>query len=124
MLRKQYIISLLVALLSLGFAGSVMAGENDYNTILGSDEFTFESSESKNVTASNHVYDQEKLALIGTEAGDWQYDFSANAKQTQSEKVASDRDSDQSHLSSSVGTEAGDWEYSFDSPGNAVCGSC
>ena len=124
MLKKQYIVSLLVVLLSLGFVGSVVAGENDYNTILGSDEFSFEASETnKDMSTNSHVYDQEKLALIGTEAGDWQYDDSANAVETQSQQVASDRNSDQSQLSS-VGTEAGNWEYSFDSPENAVCGSC
>lgn len=124
MLKKQYIVSLLVVLLSLGFVGSVVAGENDYNTILGSDEFSFEASETnKDMSASSHVYDQEKLALVGTEAGDWQYDYSANVVEPQSEQVASGRNSDQSQFSS-VGTEAGDWEYSFDSPENAICGSC
>jgi hypothetical protein len=124
MLKKQYIVSLLVVLLSLGFAGSVVAGENDYNNILGSDEFSFEASETNKDTAVNsHVYDQEKLALVGTEAGDWQYDHSASAVETKSEQVASDHNSDQSQFSA-VGTEAGDWEYSFDSPENSVCGSC
>jgi hypothetical protein len=124
MLKKQYIVSLLVVLLSLGLAGSVIAGENDYNTILGSDEFSFEASETNKDTAANsHVYDQEKLALVGTEAGDWQYDYSADAIETKSEQVASDHNSDQSQISA-VGTEAGDWEYRFDSPENAVCGSC
>ena len=124
MLKKQYIVSLLVVLLSLGFAGSVVAGENDYNNLLGSDEFSFEASETnKDTAASTHVYDQEKLALVGTEAGDWQYDYSASSVETKSEQVASNHNSDQSQ-SSAVGTEAGDWEYSFDSPENAVCGSC
>ena len=124
MLKKQYIVSLLVVLLSLGFAGSVVAGENDYNNILGSDEFSFEASETNKDTAANsHVYDQEKLDLVGTEAGDWQYDYSADVVGTKSEQVASDHNSDQSQFSA-VGTEAGDWEYSFDSPENSVCGSC
>ncbi len=124
MLKKQYIVSLLVVLLSLGFVTSVFAGENDYKTILGSDEFSFEASETnKDMSASNHVYDHERLARVGTEAGDWQYDYSANTVEAQSEQAASGLNSDQSKLSS-VGTEAGDWEYRFDSTENAVCGSC
>ena len=124
MLKKQYIVSLLVVLLSLGFAGSVVAGENDYNNILGSDEFSFEASETNKGTAANsHVYDQEKLALVGTERGAEAKEHSASAVETKSEQVASDHSLDQSQISA-VGTEAGDWEYSFDSPENSVCGSC
>lgn len=111
MLKKQYIISILVTLLSFGFIATVVAGENDESTILGSDEFRFDAPETEiDVAARNHVYDQERLALIGSEAGAWQYN--PNAAETKSDIAARNHDYDQRQLAS-VGTEAGNWEYSF-----------
>lgn len=122
MLKKQCILGLFVVLLSLIFVGAAVAGENDYSGILGSDQFSFEDSVT-NKAASNHVYDQEKLALIGTEAGAWEYD--PNAELTPAQQAAIERDYDQSRLSD-VATEAGSWQYRFDSSetGRSICSSC
>lgn len=124
MLKKQYIVSLLVVLLSLSFVSVVMAGENDYNNILGTDQFSFEDSQRVTdieVAAMNHDYDQDRLALVGTEAGAWEYD--ANAEQTEAELAAKEHNYNQNRLLD-VGTEAGNWRYRFDSSENAICGTC
>ncbi len=122
MLKKQCIVSLFVVLFPLIFVGAAVAGENDYSGILGSDQFSFEASVT-NKAASNHVYDQEKLALVGTEAGTWEYD--PNAELTPAQQAAIEHDYNQSRLSD-VGTEAGNWQYRFDSSetGNSICRSC
>ena len=122
MLRKQYIVSLLVVLFTFIFVGAALAGENDYSGILGSDQFSFEDSEANmDMAVSNHAYDEDHLALVGTEAGNWQYD--ANAERTPAQQAAIERDYDQSRLSD-VGTEAGNWQYRFNSSESPVCSSC
>jgi hypothetical protein len=114
MLKKQYVVSLLVVLFFFSFVGAAVA-ENGDNT----DEFSFETYEDKSI--SGYVYDQEMLELVGTEGGIWEYN--PNAKETKADRAARDYNYDESQLSK-VGTEGGLWEFRFDSPENAVCGSC
>jgi len=112
MFKKEFIVGLLVVFLSLVMVGTVFAGENDYTNIIGSDEFTFDSTESNNdVATSDYVYDQEHLASVGTEAGDWEYKF--DAPETKADVAARSHVYDQDHMVL-VGTEAGDWEYRSD----------
>ena len=114
MFKKEFIVGLLVAFLSLVMVGTVFAGENDYANIIGSDEFTFDAPESKtdvvvnDYVVNDYVYDQEHLALAGTEAGDWEYKY--DAPETKADVAARSHVYNQEHMAL-VGTEAGDWEY-------------
>ena len=76
MLTKQLIISILATFFFLGLLGTAFAGENDYTSVLGSDQFTFNAPQTKaDVAARDHVYNQENLATVGTEAGGPEFTF-------------------------------------------------
>ena len=120
MLTKQLIISVLATFFFLGLLGTAFAGENDYTSVLGSDEFTFNAPETNaDVAARNHVYNQEHLAAVGTEAGDWEYTF--NAPETNADIAARDHVYNQENLAT-IGTEAGGPEFTFESAEEAVAG--
>ena len=121
MLTKQLIISILATFFFLGFIGTAFAGENDYTSILGSDDYTFGAMEAENnVAASNHVYDQERLATVGTEAGDWEYNF--NAPETDADIAARGHVYNQENLAT-VGTEAGNTDFTFRGTDEAMAGA-
>ena len=120
MLTKQLIISVFATFFFLGLLGTAFAGENDYTSILGSDEFAFNAPETKaDVAARNYVYDQEHLAAVGTEAGDWEYSF--NAPETNADVAARNHVYNQENLAT-IGTEAGGPEFTFESAEEAVAG--
>ena len=137
MLKKQMLITGLVVLMSLGLVGTVFAGENDYQGVLGADQFSFDApisaAEQAAVNAAiKHNYDQDRLALAGTEAGDFEYRFDAPA--TKAELAAMNHVYDQERLDR-IGTEAGDYKFgsvaassdelaSDGLPGKAICSSC
>ena len=137
MLKKEMLITGLVFLMSLGLVGTVFAGENDYQGVLGADQFSFDAQPSEAELAAlqaaiNHNYDQDRLALAGTEAGNYEYQFDAPV--TKAEIAAMNYDYDQQRLAR-VGTEAGDYKFgsvaesadelaSDGQPGEAICGTC
>lgn len=118
MLKKHYVVSLFVVLFCFSFVG-VAAAENREKNIVGSDQFSFERYEDKSI--NGYVYDQEKLELVGTEGGIWEYN--PDARDNKAEQAARDYDYDESKLSK-VGTEGGLWEFSFGSSESPVCSSC
>jgi hypothetical protein len=105
MFRKELIIGVLATSVILGSFGTALAEDSNDKSILGTDEFSFESSETAaDVAARNYVYDQEQLDLIGTEAG------GEIASTPQALRAARDHDYNKEQLAV-VGTEAGDWEF-------------
>jgi uncharacterized protein affecting Mg2+/Co2+ transport len=57
------------------------------------------------------VYNYESLAVIGTEAGDWEFNF--DAPDTKATEAARNYKYNYESLAV-IGTEAGDWEFNFD----------
>ena len=105
MLRKELIIGVLATSVILGSFGTALAEDSNDKSILGTDEFSFESSETAaDVTARNYVYDQDQLDLIGTEVG------GEIASTPQALRAARNYDYNKEHLAV-VGTEAGAWEF-------------
>ncbi len=92
MLKNILIVGVLAVLMSVGLAGVAVAGEGDYRDIVGTDEFVFSShgTEADSV-AKAYVYDQEALANVGSEAGNWQYDFMSSGNKA-SDNVAGKAD--------------------------------
>lgn len=130
MLRKELIISVSVVFALLVTFGTALAeDESRDSSILGSDEYTFDAPQTEtDVAASNHVYDEEQLARVGTEAG------SEIASSPKALKAASNHNYNEVRMAA-VGTEAGDWEYRYDAQGsgsseavadkrNATCNKC
>ena len=85
MFKKGLIVCVLATFFFLGLLGTSFAGEANY--------------ESK----------------IGTEAGNWEYNF--DAPETKADVAAMNYQYDQEPLAR-VGTEAGDWEYGSDATNN------
>ena len=113
MFRKELITGILVAFFFMGFLGTAFA-ENSDKSILGSDEFTFDAPVSiNNKAAIDHKYNQDDLALVGTEGGNWEFKF--DTPETKADLAAKSYVYDQGRLAS-VGSEGGDWEFSFDAP--------
>jgi len=107
MLKKSLIIGAFSVFSLLGLLGTAFAEDND-NSILGTDQFTFNAPETKaDVAARNYVYDQEQLALIGTEGGG---EITSSPKALEAART---HDYDQGQLAK-VGTEGGNWQFSFD----------
>ena len=114
MLKKQLIIGVLATSVLLGSFGTALAEDSNDKSILGTDEFSFEYSETAaDVAARNYVYDQEQLDLIGTEAG------GEIASTPQAQSAARNYDYNKEHLAV-VGTEAGDWEFRSYDQGTAT----
>jgi hypothetical protein len=122
MFKKELYVGMLVAVLSLGFAGTALAGEVIFDGSEAGDwEFKFDASDAgASEAVQNHVYDQESLAAVGTEAGNWEYKF--NAPETPADIAARNYNYDQESLAVN-GTEAGDWEYKSYSSGTKASGS-
>jgi len=117
MLKKEFIITLLVVFVSFGFVTAVFA-ENSETSLLGTDEFNFNAQKtSADVAAQNHVYNQENLAKVGTEAGNWVYDFDAPV--TAADNAARYYAYDHERLER-IGTEAGDWEQRSEPSSNPM----
>ena len=111
MFKKEFIIGLLTTFLCLGLIGTAFAGEGDYDSILGTDEFKFDAPVTKaDIAAKAYSYDQNSLALVGTEAGNWEFRF--DAPLTKADIAARNHKYNQESLAL-VGTEAGNWEFRF-----------
>ena len=105
MFRKELIIGVLATSVILGSFGTALAEDSNDKSILGTDEFSCEYSETAaDVAARNYVYDQEQLDLIGTEAG------GEITSTPQALRAARNYDYNKEQLAV-VGTEAGDWEF-------------
>ena len=105
MLKKELIIGVLATSVILGSLGTAFAEDSNDKSILGTDEFSFETSQTAaDAAARNYVYDQEQLALIGTEAG------GEIVSTPQALNAANNHAYSEDRLAV-VGTEAGDWEY-------------
>jgi hypothetical protein len=114
MLRKELIIGIFTAFTLLVSFGTALAEDSNDKSILGTDEFTFDASETKaDVAARNYVYDEEQLALVGTEAGS---EVTSTPKALQ---AARNYGYDKEYLAA-AGTEAGDWEFRFDDQGTGT----
>ena len=107
MFKKSLSIGLLTVASLIGLLGTSFA-EDRSSGLLGKDEFVFNAPETKaDVAARNYVYDQEELAMIGTEGGG---EIKPTAKTLE---AARSHNYDQEKLAN-VGTEGGNWEFSFD----------
>ena len=107
MLRKELIIGVFAAFILLSSFGTALAEDSNDKSILGTDEFTFDAPETKaDVAARDYVYDEEQLALIGTEAGGEMVSTPKALRASRSHNY------DEEHLVA-VGTEAGNWEFRF-----------
>ena len=114
MLRKELIIGIFTAFTLLVSFGTALAEDSNDKSILGTDEFTFDAPETKaDVAARNYVYDEEQLALVGTEAGS---EVTSTPKALQ---AARNYGYDKEYLAA-AGTEAGDWEFRFDDQGTGT----
>ncbi len=121
MLKKELTTAILVAFLSLGLVATAMAGEVVYNgSEAGSDEFSFDAQNGNIDVVKNHVYDEEALAKVGTEAGNWEYRY--DAPETKADITARNYNYDQESLAS-IGTEAGNDGFSFDATETRSYGS-
>ncbi len=111
MFIKNIIVGMLAAFLCFGMIGTAFAGEGDYDSILGTDEFKFDAPVTKaDIAARNYDYNQKSLAAVRTEAGSWEYKF--DAPDTKADIAARNHDYNQDSLAL-VGTEAGDWGVKF-----------
>lgn len=118
MLRKEHIFGVLFVLLTFGMATTVFAGESDYRGVLGSDTFSFERMDTGGDTAAmNHNYDQDHLARVGTEAGNWEYSFDDSATKTE---IAAKKHDYNEKIQDQIGTEAG----VRDSASRTLCANC
>lgn len=73
LLKKILLVGLLSSLFTFGLSGLAFAESTD-PSLLGNDEFQFNAPETKAGRAARGFdYDQESLAIVGTEAGDWEY---------------------------------------------------
>ncbi|MBW2689952.1 MAG: hypothetical protein JRC99_08480 [Deltaproteobacteria bacterium] len=121
MFKKELFTSILVAFFCVGLVGTALAGEVIYDgSEAGSDEFTFDAPTEVNDAAKNHVYNEESLAIIGTEAGDWEFKY--DAPETKADVAARNYNYNQESLAS-IGTEAGNDEFRFDASERNVYGS-
>jgi hypothetical protein len=100
MFKKELIIGVLATFFLMGMLGTAFA-ENE----IGSVQFSFDAQGMNHEAAINHDYNQEHLAAVGNEAGDWKIDFAA--PESKADIAAKDYNYNQQHLAL-VGTEAGD----------------
>lgn len=114
MLRKEIIVGIFAAFTLLLSFGTALAEDSNDTSITGSDEFVFNAPETKaDVAARNYVYDEDQLALIGTEAG------SEVASAPKALRAARNHGYNEERLAV-VGTEAGDWEFRFGGQGSGT----
>ena len=122
MLRKNVLISMLIAVMSLGFVGSVFAGNADE---AGNYQYKFGgNNKMQDFQAAEHYnYNQKQLAKVGTEAGNWTYNF--NAPEPQNVEAAEAHPYNAKQLAKGR-TESGNWKYQPDSQNVGVpsCSNC
>ena len=109
MFKKELIIAVLATFFLMGMLGTAFA-ENE----TGSVQFSFDAQGINNEAAINHDYNQEHLAAVRTEAGDWKVNFAA--PESKADIAAKDYNYNQQHLAL-VGTEGGDLKVSNSAPG-------
>ena len=121
MFKKELFTSLLVAFFCVSLVGTALAGEVIYDgSEAGNDEFTSDAPTEVSDAAKSHVYDEKSLAIIGTEAGDWEFKY--DAPETSADIAARNYNYNQESLAS-IGTEAGNDEFRFDASERNVYGS-
>ncbi len=122
MLRRNLLISLLTAILSVGFAGSVFAGNTDE---AGNYHYKFgATSKMQNFQAAEkYNYNQEQLANVGSEAGNWTYHF--NAPESKNVEAAEAHPYNAKSLAKGS-TESGNWngQQSKQTVGVPSCTNC
>jgi len=122
MLKRNILISMLIAVLSIGFAGTVFAANADE---AGNYQYKFgANNKMQDFQAAEHYnYNQKQLAKVGTEAGNWSYNFnapegkiveSAEAHPYNAKQLAQGR------------TESGNWNNQQNSQATGVpsCNNC
>ncbi|MGK2907647.1 MAG: hypothetical protein ACSLFH_15085 [Desulfuromonadales bacterium] len=120
MFKKELIIGVLATFFLMGLLGTAFAGEGDYTSAVGTDQFSFDVQSMNHEAAINHDYNQKQLAAVGTEAGYWKIDFAA--PESNAAIAAKDYNYNQQHLAL-VATEGGDWKFNNSAPeakGNAA----
>ena len=116
MFRKEFIIGALATCFFFGLLGTSFAEEGIYDgSEAGGDEFTFAVPTEGSDAVNNHVYDEEALAKVGTEGGNFEYQF--DAPETKANVAARNYQYNQESVAR-IGTEAGDWEYNAAPAGN------
>jgi hypothetical protein len=112
MFKKEIMICMLATLFVVGLLGTAFA-ENRETSLIGTDQFSFDSPNPmiNYEAAKNYDYNQEHLAKVGTEGGDWQFKF--DAPETKADMAAKNYVYDHDHLAL-IGTEGGDHEFKFD----------
>ncbi len=108
MFKKELIIGVLATFFLMGMLGTAFA-ENE----AGSVQFSFDAQSMNHDAAINHDYNQEHLAAVSTEAGDWKINFAA--PESKAALAAKDYNYNQQHLAL-VGTESGDWKVNNSAP--------
>ena len=103
MFKKELIIGVLATFFMMGMLGTAFA-ENE----AGSVQFSFDAQGMNQEAAINHDYNQEHLAVIGTEGGDWEFKF--DAPKTEADLAANNYKYDPVKLDM-VGTKMGYDEY-------------
>lgn len=76
MFKKELIICALATFFFLGLLGTAFA-ENRDTSLIGSDQFSFDAPDSaiNYEAARNYDYNQERLAAVSTEGGNWEFKF-------------------------------------------------
>jgi len=113
---------MLIAVMSLGFAGSVFAANADE---AGNYQYKFGAkNKMQDIQAAEHYnYNQKQLAKVGTEAGNWTYNF--NAPEPQNVEAAEAHPYNAKQLAKGR-TESGNWKYQPDNQNVGVpsCTNC
>jgi len=113
MLKKEMIISLFVGLLLICMSGIAFA--SDVGSEAGMKRMSV--SQSTLDAAQSHDYSMLEQAKVGTEAGNWEYNF--DTPQTKNEVAAQKHQYDQRRLEA-IGTEAGTGQLRDD----LICPTC
>ena len=128
MLRKEFLIGILAAVLSFGLAGTAFASDadmvsaNDVGTEAGN--WQYNSGGSSTMTspmASSYNHSQEAVSAIGSEAGNWEFRF--DSPETKADKAAQRFDYDPESLSA-IGNEGGILDNSLEDQMRTRCSDC